>query len=315
MQSQDSRRQSVHTVLDDRYDIRKQIGEGNTSKVYLCRDLQLNKSVAVKVIKDGFLRREENSFAIENEIKILTSMDHPNVIKCLGWSDKGVCVKKSGRVINDLVYLVVDYVKGSLMFEVCQLMGGMGEDAGRFFLGQLLDAVSYLHSHNIVHRDLKLENILIDSELNLHIADFGFAVHAEEASKLKALSSYRGTKTYMAPEIKEGKVYSGFRIDLFSVAVILFIVVKGTFPFLEAKRADAYYSLLMSGQVDAYLKAVGATTLSPEFQDLIVKMFAFDPEARLTESEIRAHPWMANSSFDGLKTKLSLEEKVATRRR
>jgi len=92
----------------------------------------------------------------------------------------------------------------------------------------------------VAHRDLKLENILIDNDLNLKVADFGFATY-KHFSKLK---SYRGTKTYMAPEIKEGKTYDGRQIDIFSVGVILFIIVLGIFPFQEAKPDDYYYKYL-----------------------------------------------------------------------
>lgn len=81
----------------------------------------------------------------------------------------------------------------------------MGEDAGRYFLTQMIDVLSYMQGKGVVHRDLKLENILVDDELNLKVADFGFATY----KKINKLQSYRGTMTYMAPEIKEGKVYDG----------------------------------------------------------------------------------------------------------
>ena len=84
-------------------------------------------------------------------------------------------------------------------------MGGMGEDYGRFFLGQMIEVVSYMQGKGVVHRDLKLENILVDDQMNLKVADFGFATY----KKINKLQSYRGTMTYMAPEIKEGKVYDG----------------------------------------------------------------------------------------------------------
>jgi serine/threonine protein kinase len=83
----------------------------------------------------------------------------------------------------------------------------------------------------VVHRDLKLENILVDEKLNLKVADFGFATY----KKIEKLKSYRGTLTYMAPEIKEQKIYKGKEVDMFSCGVILFIIVQGIFPFKEAK--------------------------------------------------------------------------------
>jgi serine/threonine protein kinase len=81
----------------------------------------------------------------------------------------------------------------------------MGENVGRFFALQMLDSIEYLHQRRVVHRDLKLENILVDDSLNLKIADFGFASY----KSIDCLKSYRGTMTYMAPEIKEGKYYKG----------------------------------------------------------------------------------------------------------
>ena len=81
----------------------------------------------------------------------------------------------------------------------------MGEDIGRFFAFQMLDALEHMHGKRVTHRDLKLENILLDQNLNMKIADFGFATY----KSIDCLKSYRGTLTYMAPEIKEGKTYDG----------------------------------------------------------------------------------------------------------
>jgi|TARA_B110000285_G_C14585354_1_gene364009 serine/threonine protein kinase len=119
-------------------------------------------------------------------------------------------------------------------------MGGMGEDAGRYFMSQMIDVLSYMQGKGVVHRDLKLENILVDDQMNLKVADFGFATY----KKINRLKSYRGTMTYMAPEIKEGKQYDGREIDIFSTGVILFIIVQGIFPFKEAKKDEYFYNLL-----------------------------------------------------------------------
>jgi serine/threonine protein kinase len=196
-----------HPIFNGKYEILKSLGEGNTSKVYLARCLvnPLNH-VAVKILKDEFLRRDNDSIlSVHNEITILKNLDHSGIIRMVDYGDAGQVLKPSGRIIDNLIFIIMEFVQGGLLFDLCQTMGAMGEDAGRFFLLQMVESMEYMHSRRVVHRDLKLENILIDDQLNLKIADFGFACY----KSIDCLKSYRGTMTYMAPEIKEGKTYKG----------------------------------------------------------------------------------------------------------
>jgi serine/threonine protein kinase len=164
----------------------------------------------------------------------------------------------------------------------------MGENGGRFFLSQMCTVLEYMHGKGVVHRDLKLENILVDDNMDLKVADFGFATFR----KVHSLKSYRGTMTYMAPEIKEGKTYDGMQIDMFSTGVILFIIVQGIFPFKEAKKDEYFYNLLLKGDFDTDWKKTGGQNLSDDFKDLILKLFSYDGKDRPTVEEIRNHPWM-----------------------
>lgn len=104
----------------------------------------------------------------------------------------------------------------------------------------MIESIEYMNSKKISHRDLKLENILVDRDLNLKVADFGYA----SFQKSDLLTSYRGTFTYMAPEIKESKPYNGLKVDLFSAGVILFILIRGIFPFKEARKEEFFFNLL-----------------------------------------------------------------------
>lgn len=301
----------AHPVFNGKYEILKSLGEGNTSKVYLGKLIGGNEEyAAIKILKEEFLRRDSDSIlSVHNEITILKNLQHSGIINMLEYGDSGQVVKPSGRVIDNLVFIVMEFIQGGLLFDLCQTMGSMGEDAGRFFLTQMLDSVDYMHTRKVVHRDLKLENILIDDNLNLKVADFGFACY----KNIDALKSYRGTMTYMAPEIKEGKQYKGTEVDLFSIGVILFIIVQGIFPFKEARKEEYFYKLLLDGKIDTYFQKTNGTGLSDDFKDLILKFFSYNGADRPSIEDIRAHPWMNSPTFNFEQTRVNLLTTLATK--
>mmetsp|Transcript_5859 Transcript_5859/g.9449 ORF Transcript_5859/g.9449 Transcript_5859/m.9449 type:complete len:170 (-) Transcript_5859:468-977(-) len=141
--------------------------------------------------------------------------------------------------------------------------------------------------------------------MNLKVADFGFATY----KKINKLQSYRGTMTYMAPEIKEGKTYDGKQIDVFSTGVILFIIVQGIFPFKEAKKDEYFYNLILNNKLEQYWQKVGGQNLSEDFKDLILKMFNYDGSKRPTIEQIKNHPWMTKP-FDLKAARSSILDKL-----
>lgn len=146
----------------------------------------------------------------------------------------------------------------------------------------MVNAIDYMQSKKVSHRDLKLENILVDSNFLLKIADFGYASQNEEIMK-----SYRGTFTYMAPEIKEGKSYKGEQVDLFSSGVILFILIKGIFPFKEARKEEFFYNFLYKQNYTEYWQRVQGENLTDECRDLLERLFKYNPEERITLAELK----------------------------
>jgi len=132
-----------HPIFNGEYEILSSLGEGNTSKVYMARNLaDPKKIVALKLLREEFLQRDGESIkSVEQEIQILQGLNHPNIVNIIGWGSDGTVHKPSGREIKNLVYILLEYVTGGLLFDVCQTCGGMGEMGGRYFLSQMLDVL------------------------------------------------------------------------------------------------------------------------------------------------------------------------------
>jgi serine kinase len=182
---------------------------------------------------------KESKRAIEDvakEINILTELDHENIIKIYNYSDVGIIKKPSGSIRSNIVFLALEFASGGLLFEVCETLGGLGEEMSRVFIKEILSGLAYMQDKGISHRDLKLENILVTSDYKIKIADFGFATTNRDFCQ-----TYGGTQIYMAPEVSEGKQYSAEKADVFSLGVIIYVLTKGTFPFADSKKEDEYY--------------------------------------------------------------------------
>ena len=154
--------------------------------------------MALKMMKDQQL--QDDLAEVEKEIMLLKTLQHENVVKLLGYGTDGVVKKANGKIQN-IVFLKLEFAEGGLLFDLCQQLGSMGEERGRYFMGQMLSVLKFMHDQNCVHRDLKLENILLDKELNMKVADFGFATF----TKIHKLQTQKGSPVYMAPEIHKGQ--------------------------------------------------------------------------------------------------------------
>ena len=153
--------------------------------------------------------------------------------------------------------------------------------------------------------------MLIDNAMQVKLLDFGFAT----TKNIDKLTDYRGTQSYMAPEIKKGLVYEGRQVDIFSVGVVLFSLVRGLFPFGEAKSSDYWYSLIRQGNFDQYFSRLDTKgNLSPEFKDLITAIFTEDGERRPTIAQIKAHPWMQMEQGQQELVRKRLQAAIANKR-
>jgi len=230
-------------ILDGRYLITKELGSGQFSKVYLATDVN-NKKYAIKIIPkyaDDPTTTSSHIALLNAEVTALTTLTHPTIVRLIDYSDSGRFVLPNQQE-KEVIYMVLEYIPNSELFDYIKLTGKLSENMCRLFFLELLDAVNYLHCNNICHRDLKLENLMIDSKYHLKLLDFGFSIPTLGHDGSGLLNSYKGTPLYMAPEIHEGKKYYGRSVDIFALGVILFILYSGHPPFLEAKSNNNIYN-------------------------------------------------------------------------
>jgi len=223
-----------------------------------------------------------------NEINIMNSITHPYIVNLLNYSLSDSLIKPNGDS-KEVYYLSLELAPGGELFDFLAETGEFSEEMTRYYFRQLLDAFAYLNENGISHRDLKPENIMFDQDYNIKITDFGF-------SSSKPLNfSKKGTLNYMAPEVLEGCAYTGHYADLFSLAIIAFLILSKHPPFLRAQTSDQYYRLLLGNRDDLFWtihsKNKPEGFYSESFKDLMNWMFSYNPMQRPSISEIMAHEW------------------------
>jgi len=260
----------------------KILGQGYFAVVKVGKDLKTNEEVAVKFVKKSLVEREET---LANEIDILGSIVHPNVVQLRAIFDT-----------EETLFIVMDLMKGGELYEeIVKRKTFTEKDASRI-MSQLFSALAYLHERGIVHRDLKLENLLLvkenDTELNIKLADFGL-------SKLysgKALQTACGTPFYVAPDILMGDGY-GTGVDMWASGVRIYVLLSGRLPF-AADTDTELFKLIMVG--DLVWKSPQFDTVSADAKDLISKLIVVDPDQRLTAKQALQHPFIVKGGTNSV---------------
>lgn len=169
---------------------------------------------------------------VVNEVETIKKLHHPYIISIADFiPEETIVVKSNGQTYKTILTIVEEFAEGGELFDYIAYGGYFKEEFARFFFKQLIRGLEYMHSQGIVHRDLKPDNILLDRNFNLKIADFGFAAPLKGRFGSGFLETVLGTNPYMAPEIHENKQYKGTETDLFASAIVLFTMVSGSAPF------------------------------------------------------------------------------------
>ncbi|PIA17838.1 Pkinase-domain-containing protein, partial [Coemansia reversa NRRL 1564] len=257
------------------------IGEGEFAKVKLAVHKDTSEEVAIKLIKKESIDTEVKLSKIKREIAALKAVNFNYIVKLYD-------IIETERYIG----IVIEYASGGELFDHILAHRQLKEtDACRLF-AQLIAGVSYLHSSNIVHRDLKLENLLLDRNRNIKITDFGFANQFRGPGD-DLMSTSCGSPCYAAPElvVSDGP-YVGTAVDIWSCGVILYAMLAGYLPFdddpsnPEGDNINQLYKYILS------TKLVFPESVSPLARDLLNRMLVPNPRQRAALDEIKAHKWL-----------------------
>ena len=285
------------------------IGQGAFGKVNLGLNVLTGRVVAIKSFnKNNFDVNSDFIKKIIYETNLMKKLNHKNVTKILEMFED-----------DKYILIIMEYINGGNLFSFVKKRRKLSEKISKFLFKQIILGLQHIHSHNIVHRDVKLENILIDLNNTIKICDFGIGRVLSNPDDL--LYDQCGTPMYMAPEIlfsSKEKGYKGFPIDIWSAGIALYIMLSGTLPF-SVKKEDSLLELennknkkknMALKQAIMYSQPKKIEKISPKAKDLLHGLLNKDPNKRLTIEQILNHPWLKEEEDDLTNNKLHLFTKA-----
>ncbi|XP_029777592.1 testis-specific serine/threonine-protein kinase 1-like [Suricata suricatta] len=261
------------------------LGEGSYAKVKSAYSERLKLNVAVKIIDRRKAPTDFLGKFLPREIEILPRLNHRSIVKTYE-----IFETSDGRV-----YIVMELaVRGDLL-QLVQTRGALPEDDARDKFHQLSSAIKYCHDLNVVHRDLKLENVLLDESFNIKLSDFGFSKRClrDGSGRLTLSKTFCGSAAYAAPEVLEAVPYQPKVCDIWSLGVILYIMVCGAMPY-----DDSNIKRMLRLQKEHLVHIPHSRHLTGECKDLLYRMLQPDVRRRLNIDEVLSHSWLQPKAQD-----------------
>lgn len=244
--------------------------KGAYGKIMLAKDKQTAEKVVIKKIPQSTPAR-----MITNEVRAGKTIGcHTNIAGLLQYNEK-----------PDFHFLVFQHIHGQDLFTYLERLNfaPRTESEGRSIITQILNAIQHIHTNLIAHRDIKLENILIDNKGRVFVIDLGLCAFVEDG---KPQRDWCGSDNYLAPEIVRRNPYNGYKADVFSTGVVLFALLFGVFPF-ENLRVNGVQNLRT-----LKVRFPSDVKVSASAKELLLKMLEDDPEKRFSIADVMKHPWI-----------------------
>lgn len=273
----------------------QKVGSGAFGKVYSAVSILTGETVAIKCLDRKTIKNRAARDKVQREIDIHRRMDHPNVIKLFEVFEN-----------EQYIFFVMEFAdKGDLLAQI-RKTGVLKESAARGIVSQIILGLESCHAKRVLHRDIKLDNILLTNDGCAKLCDFGVSLLMEEG---RLAFDQSGTPAYIAPELLRGHGYSGFKADVWNLGITLFTMLTGTIPFQSIDVAQLH-ELILEGKFNFPEKP----ELTPQVKDLIRRILVLEPTDRLSLDEVKRHPWFPAGTFTSLETRPSLSDDSTTRK-
>lgn len=284
---------TVESILKDKgYQLSETIGTGSYAKVkaatFQTKNSLVPRKMACKIIDKRKAPKDFLTKFLPRELEIYVHLDHPNIIKC----------HETIELINR-TYIFMELAEGGDLLDYIKKRGALANNIARRMFNELAQAIKYCHAMQIAHRDLKCENILLDKNYHVKLADFGFGRSCvDPETKRRILShTYCGSAAYAAPEILQGQSYNPKLYDIWSLGCILYIMLCGSIPF-----DDSDIKRMIRAQTEGRLKFPTKISdrIDPFAKDLILHMLEPDVTKRANIDKVLKHPWMSGIPNPGI---------------
>ncbi|XP_016979217.1 RAC serine/threonine-protein kinase [Drosophila rhopaloa] len=274
----------VKKVTLENFEFLKVLGKGTFGKVILCREKATARLYAIKILKKEVIIQKDEVAHTLTESRVLKSTNHPFLISL-----------KYSFQTNDRLCFVMQYVNGGELFWHLSHERIFTEDRTRFYGAEIISALGYLHSQGIIYRDLKLENLLLDKDGHIKVADFGLC--KEDITYGRTTKTFCGTPEYLAPEVLDDNDY-GQAVDWWGTGVVMYEMICGRLPFYNRDH-DVLFTLILVEEVKF------PPNITDEAKNLLAGLLAKDPKKRLgggkdDVNEIKAHPFFASINWTDL---------------